>query len=181
MPTASPGAQCTAATVPAAGARSSFSIFIASSTTSPSPAFTSWPASTSTCSTSPGIGAWTSRSAASAPASSPKRSSSSAVSSRSTTGMRRPSTVTTASCCPCRVAPGSTVTTREVAPVTRRKVRASRGPPSGSRRAALPASSSRRAPSGVVESRAVWSPTRAWYFTREFGLGEGRGGSYGTA
>src|SRR3989442_864251 len=43
--------------MPAPGARSSFSIFIASTTTSPAPASTRCPGSTSTRTTSPGIGA----------------------------------------------------------------------------------------------------------------------------
>src|SRR2546427_1373878 len=42
--TTCPGATCTAATTPAPGARSSFSIFIASTTTSPAPASTRPPA-----------------------------------------------------------------------------------------------------------------------------------------
>src|SRR5690606_37591479 len=43
FPTAAPGATWTAATAPAAAARSSFSIFIASSTTSPCPSSTASP------------------------------------------------------------------------------------------------------------------------------------------
>src|SRR5690606_8539606 len=57
LPTAAPGATWTAATVAGPGARSSFSIFIASSTTRPSPASTWWPGSTRTERTRPGIGA----------------------------------------------------------------------------------------------------------------------------
>src|SRR5438445_635258 len=57
--TACPGATCTAATTAARGARSSFSISIASPTTRPAPASTRWPAATSTRTTSPGIGATT--------------------------------------------------------------------------------------------------------------------------
>src|SRR6267378_2374954 len=57
--TRSPALTWTCCTTPRRGARSSFSIFIASTTTRPAPASTSWPAVTSTRTTSPGIGALT--------------------------------------------------------------------------------------------------------------------------
>src|SRR5581483_3096285 len=55
--TACPGRTATSVTVPAAVARNSFSIFIASRTTRPAPGSTDCPGSTSTATTLPGIGA----------------------------------------------------------------------------------------------------------------------------
>lgn len=57
LSTASPAFACTAFTFPAPAARSSFSIFMASITTSPCPALTLSPGSTFTRTMSPGIGA----------------------------------------------------------------------------------------------------------------------------
>src|SRR2546430_11046720 len=57
--TACPTATCTVCTTPARGARSSFSIFIASTTTRPAPASTRCPSATSTRTTRPGTGART--------------------------------------------------------------------------------------------------------------------------
>src|SRR5690606_2943117 len=56
---AAPSATGISLTVPAVGAAISFSIFIASSTTSTSPALTAWPTVTATLATVPGSGAVT--------------------------------------------------------------------------------------------------------------------------
>src|SRR5438552_7113666 len=90
--TVCPAVTCTVCTTPARGARSSFSIFIASTTTRPAPASTRCPSATSTRTTMPGIGARTTAGPAPPAAAAATASASRDCSSCTATSIRSPTT-----------------------------------------------------------------------------------------